>query len=65
MACAFKVGSGGQDDAPGVEDAVLVEESPSESCGGLISIEDVANVEDGAGLLPGRKYSYQDRGRGQ
>lgn len=65
MACAFIVCSGERDDVPRVEDAVLDEEIPPESCGGSISIKDVANVEDGEGLLPRRKYSYQDRGRGQ
>ncbi len=65
MACAFKVGSGERDGVPRVEDAELDEEIPSESSGGSMSIEDVVDVEDGEGLLPGRKYGYQDRGRGQ
>jgi hypothetical protein len=32
------------------------------SSGGSMSIEDVVDVEDGDGLLPGREYDYQDRG---
>jgi hypothetical protein len=30
-----------------------------------MSIEGIVDVEGGEGLLPGRKYSYQGRGKGQ
>jgi len=41
-----------------VEDAELDEELPSKSSRGSMSIENI-DIEDGEGLLPGRKYSYQ------
>ena len=65
MGCAFKVDSKERDGVLRVEDAELDEEIPFESSGGSVSIEDVVDVEDGEGLFPGRKYCYQDRGRGQ
>lgn len=64
MTCAY-IGSGERDGVPSVEDAELDEGSPSQSSGRSMSIEGVVDVQDGEGLLPGRKNSFQVRGRGQ
>lgn len=58
MPCTLEVGSG--DGVPRVEDTELVDELASESSGGHISINKVAEVEDEGVLGPERKLGCQD-----
>jgi len=62
---AFKVGSGERDGVPRVEGTELDGEPPSQSSGRSMFIEGAVDVENGEGLLPRKKYSYQGRGRDQ
>ena len=61
MPCTFEVGSG--DVVPKVEDTGVGDKLASESSGGQIFIDNVADVDGGGGLGAERKVGCQHRGR--